>query len=407
MLGLWGATALVTGGMVGAGILVLPSMMAMFGTWSIVGWVLTAFMAYSIATIFGRLSKHFKGGAGPIHYIADTFGAQYGYLVAWGYATALCFSGSLIATALGNYALPLIGCSVDCVPAWTIGYGFIVLLFLLNMASAGSANALLVVLTALKVVFFIDIAFFGCMNFRNYVVHFGPVTDVLQSASMAMFAFLGIEFAATASSSIKNPEKNVMLATKLGLLFSTIAFIGVHCAVLFTLPDASASSKPVYDTAAILFGSYPWLATAFGLIAVISCISTLNGVVVVQGNNMKNMADKAWLPKVLATKTKQGFPWKGAFVFCIAAFLIMFSNMFDKKTMITMANSLVAIMYLVSCLVDIKKMGWDIYNIMALVSAFLILYNVNALMLGMMIGVYVVGYIVKIISNKIYSRRKR
>ncbi len=398
MLGLWGATALVTGGMVGAGILVLPSIMSVFGAWSIAGWVLASLIAYSIATIFGRLSKEFKGGAGPVHYIADTFGPNYGYFVAFGYFLAMCFSGSAIAMTLGDYALPLIGCT-DCIPSWVIGYAVAIVLFLLNMASSGSANALLVIFTAFKILFFIGIAAVGFGNISSYHPNFGPVTDILKSGSMAMFAFLGVEFAAAASSSIKDPEKNVMKATKLGLLFATIAFIGVHCAVMFTLPDSVASSTPVYDTAVILFGNYVWLAMVFGLVAVISCLSTLNGIIVVQGSNLKNVADRSWLSKSLGVKTVQGFPWKGGLVFCALSLVVL--NVFDKPTMLTMANSLVAIMYIASCLVDIKKKGLDIYNVLAFISGLLILYNVNLYIFTLMIAIYALGFVVKFINGKV------
>ena len=68
--------------------------------------------------------------------------------------------------------------------------------------------------------------------------------------------FLGIEFASLSSGNVKNAEKNVMISTKLGLLFASLVFIGAHCAVLFTLPDPSLSERPVYDTAMILFGKF-------------------------------------------------------------------------------------------------------------------------------------------------------
>lgn len=398
MLGLCGATALVTGGMVGAGILVLPSIMSVFGTWSVAGWLLAAFIAYSIATIFGRLSTMFKGGAGPVHYIADTFGPNYGYLVAFGYFLAMCFSGSAIAMTLGDYALPLLGCA-DCIPSWLVGYIVALALLGLNMLSSGSANALLVLFTGIKVLFFFAIAAFGCTNFASYQPHFGPITDIFKSSSMAMFAFLGIEFAAAASSSIKDPEKNVKRATTLGLLFSTIAFIGVHCAVMFTLPDAQNSATPVYDTAVILFGNLRWLATAFGLVAIISCLSTLNGIIVVQGSNLKNVADRSWLHKSLGTKTKQGFAWKGGLIFAVLSLLIL--QTFSKPTMLTLAVSFIAILYLLSCAVDMKKKGVDIYNIMGVVSSLLMLYNVDLYILSLMIGIYALGFIAKFISKKV------
>lgn len=396
MLGLFGATALVTAGMVGAGILILPAMMSVFGTWSIVGWILATLMTYSIATIFGRLSKTFKGGAGPIYYIAETFGPNYGFLTAWGYFFAMCFSGAGIATALGNYALPVLGCT--CIQPQFIGFAFLMALFLLNIVSSGSANAMLIVMTVIKVLFFGAIAVIGFKYVGSYTPTFGPVTDILKSGSLAMFAFLGIEFASLSSGSIKDPEKNVMRATKLGLLFAAIAFIGVHCAVLFVLPNPELSARPVYDAVALLFGKGG--ALALGIVAMISCLSTLNGIIVVQSNTVKAVADNGWISKTLMKGTKQGFAWKGALIFCLASLLVMINPILEKDVVCIMANSLVGMVYLFSCLVDIKKSGWDFYNALALLSSVLILYNVNLFVFALISCIYIIGYLVKRLSTK-------
>ena len=52
-VGLITATSLVVGNMIGAGIYVLPSALAGYGSVSIVGWVLTALGALVLAKIFG------------------------------------------------------------------------------------------------------------------------------------------------------------------------------------------------------------------------------------------------------------------------------------------------------------------------------------------------------------------
>lgn len=394
MLSVYSAAALVTAGMVGAGILILPSMMAAFGTWSIIGWVVATMMTYSIATIFGRLSKTFKGGAGPVYYIGQTFGDNAGFLASWGYFFAMCASGSCVATALGKYALPILGITVE---PWIIG--FVVLLFLLglNIISSGSANLVLLILTITKVTVFILIALIGMKNIGNYQPNFGPVSDLFKASSAAMFAFLGIEFASLSSSSVIDPEKNIMKATRLGLIFASIAFIGTHCAVLFTLPNAAASQRAVYDTAMILFGSVG--AFIVGIVAMISCFSTLHGIMVVQANTVRNVAEKSWISKSLSSVTKQGFPWKGATIFVTVAFFVI-SNDTIMHYALFMATSLIAILYLLSCFVDVKKNGWDVYNILAIVSSCLILYNVNLAMFISMLLVYLVGFGVKYLSKK-------
>lgn len=397
MMGLLGATCLVASGMIGAGVLVLPALMSVFGTWSIVGWLIATLMAYSIATIFGRLSQHFEGAGDPISYVSEAFGEEVGYAVAFGYFIALCFSGAVISLVLGEYILPLINLQIQ---PWIIGFSFLFTLFLLNLISSGSANAFLIVLTVLKVLFFSVIALMGATNIGSYQISFGHPSDMFKAASMAMFAFLGIEFAAASRSAIKNPEKNVMRATKLGLFFATIVFVGVHCAVLFTLPDPAASIKSVYDTANILFGDNKFISIAFGIVAVMSCLSTLNGMIIVQSSNVKGISSKAWWPESLGFTNQQGFAWKGALLFCSIVFCILYSNAADPSMLITIANSLIAIMYFSSCAVDVKEFGLGVYNLLAIVSSILILYNLTFQVFTWIAIIYIIGYSLKIIYAK-------
>jgi APA family basic amino acid/polyamine antiporter len=394
MLGVYGAAALVASGMIGAGILILPAIMSVFGTWSIVGWCIASLMAYSIAKIFLRLGVHFKGKA-PGESVAACFGNDIGFLVSWGYFIAMMFSGAKIAITLGNYALPMMG--IDF-PAWAIGYFSVLALFLLNVVSFGSASLILIVLTIVKVLLFILIALFGFKNYGSYVPHYGPFIDILKSSSVAIFAFLGIEFAAMSSGNIKDPEKNVPKATMIGLLFSTLVFIGVHCAVLFTLPDANLSQRPVYDAAAILFSSVSGLAAIFGLIAVMSCLSTLNGILVVEANLMKMFAQNKWLPSTLGKSTKQGFAWFGAAVFLVLTFFIIRNEVLLNFSL-NSANVLVGILYLSAVLVDMVKSKIDFYNSFAFISSLIILYNLNLTIFYLVATIFFVGYLIRRIAK--------
>jgi APA family basic amino acid/polyamine antiporter len=54
-LGIWLATALVVGNMIGSGIFLLPSALADFGGISIFGWLFTAVGAMLLALVFARL----------------------------------------------------------------------------------------------------------------------------------------------------------------------------------------------------------------------------------------------------------------------------------------------------------------------------------------------------------------
>jgi len=55
-IGIWTSTSLVVGNMIGAGVFLMPSALASFGSISLIGWLFSAFGAIVIAKVFANLS---------------------------------------------------------------------------------------------------------------------------------------------------------------------------------------------------------------------------------------------------------------------------------------------------------------------------------------------------------------
>src|SRR4249919_1012397 len=56
-LGLWSATALVVGSMIGSGVFLLPALLAPYGASSLLGWAITLCGAMLLALTFSRLAR--------------------------------------------------------------------------------------------------------------------------------------------------------------------------------------------------------------------------------------------------------------------------------------------------------------------------------------------------------------
>ena len=73
-IGLLTSTSLVVGNMIGAGIFVLPSTLARYGSISLLGWLFTAAGALVLAKIFSNLSKIlFNKSCGPYIFAREGF----------------------------------------------------------------------------------------------------------------------------------------------------------------------------------------------------------------------------------------------------------------------------------------------------------------------------------------------
>jgi hypothetical protein len=67
-LGLFTATALVVGNMIGSGVFLLPSALAAYGGVSIVAWLFTSAGALLLALVFARLGRAYPRTGGPYAY---------------------------------------------------------------------------------------------------------------------------------------------------------------------------------------------------------------------------------------------------------------------------------------------------------------------------------------------------
>ena len=106
--GIWRATSLVVGNIVGTGIFMLPASLGAFGTLGLAGWIVTSIGSICLALIFGRLSRKFPRIGGPYAYSRAAFGDFVGFQMAWSYWIGTLASNAAIATAFVSYTSILV-----------------------------------------------------------------------------------------------------------------------------------------------------------------------------------------------------------------------------------------------------------------------------------------------------------
>src|SRR5687768_3596339 len=103
-MGLWMATALVVGNMIGSGIFLLPaSLAAEAGPVSMIGWAFTGAGAILLALVFANLARALPRTGGPYAYAKRAFGDFVGFQTAWGYWIAVWAGNAAIAVAFVGY----------------------------------------------------------------------------------------------------------------------------------------------------------------------------------------------------------------------------------------------------------------------------------------------------------------
>lgn len=332
-VGIWMATALVVGNMIGSGVFLLPAALAPYGGISLVGWVITTAGALLLALVFARLSSVVPKVGGPYAYTRRGFGDLAGFLVAWGYWISIWVANAAIAVAFVGYVAvfwPVL--AERPVPAALVALGAIWLLTWVNAAGVRRAGSVQVVTTVLKLVPLIAVGTLGFLYFN--MDHFRPFNlsgeSVLPavSATMALtlWSFLGLESATVPAGDVVRPERTIPRATLLGTLVAAVVYILSTTAVMGVIPPIglAASTAPFADAAGVMWGS--WAAYAVGIGAAISCFGALNGWILLQGQIPLAAALDGLFPKSFRRLSTRGTPVFGLVVSSILITVLMFMN---------------------------------------------------------------------------------
>ncbi|HVM89332.1 MAG TPA: amino acid permease, partial [Puia sp.] len=337
-LGLWATTSLVVGNMIGAGIFLMPSALAVYGGISLLGWIFSAFGAFLMAIIFSRLSKKLPGiNGGPYAYTKAGFGDFMGFLVAWGYWISTWCTNATIAvsfvSALSTFVPVLNGTQMTNEIA-AVGTGLAVIWFLtwINTRGIVASGNMQLITTVLKLLPLVLVAIAGLffINTKNFIPfnisggsNFNAITA---TATMTLFAFLGIECATIPAGTVNNPEKTIPRATIAGTLITTFVYILGTISVLGIIPAASLqkSVTPFADAATKIFGSNSryWISAGVAIAA----FGALNGWILVQGQIPYAIAKDKLFPGIFGKENKYGAPASGMLIGSLLVSLIMMMN---------------------------------------------------------------------------------
>ncbi|MEN8237023.1 MAG: amino acid permease [Pseudomonadota bacterium] len=363
--GLWRATSLVVGNIVGSGILLLPASLGLYGSLGLVGWGLTTVGAICVALVFARLAKRIPKIGGPYAYAHEAFGDFVGFQMAWSYWVGLWAGNAAVATAFVSYLTtfwPVLG--QDMTLGFTVAAGSIWVFTLLNAFSLKLAGSFQVFATIVKVLPLVAIGIFGV--FYIDFGHFTPLnpsgqptlTALGSTLALTLFAFLGIESATVPAEDVINPEKTIPRATVLGTLASAGIYTWVMVVMLGLIPphDLAQSNAPFADAGRIVFGD--WAVPILSFSAAMAAFLTLNGWVLLQGQVPLAAARDGLFPPIFAKETKNGTPaWGLVLSSCLIMVMLAMNyqaSLVEQFTTIILFTTFVQMLpYLYSCAAEL------------------------------------------------------
>ena len=278
-VGPWGLAASTVGIVVGASIFVVPAALAAnIGLYAPLAILVCALSVGSVAICFAEGGSRIPSSGGAYGYIEAAFGPLTGYV-----AGTLLWFGDVLASGGIAAALADLGASLLPEPFKAPAHALIIVgiiggIALVNVAGVARGIRLVNATTMLKIAPLLIFVLVGA--FSIHVGNFqrsGAVsgTGLGRAVILAMFAFMGMETALSASGEVLRPERTIPRALALGMSAVTLLYLGIQIVAQGILgPSLALSKAPLVDAMAEITPALRWLMLAGAAMSMVGFLSS-------------------------------------------------------------------------------------------------------------------------------------
>jgi arginine:agmatine antiporter len=308
-MGVWGATALVAGSMIGSGVYLLPATFGLMGSISVLGWIAATLAALAIGGLFARLCVAAPDARGIGGYVKAGLGPFGGVVANFMYMSCSWVGNVALALAVAGYAaylLPVLAPSGPRLATTLVVIWAAVFLSWLGPRSVARAEAWTLAIGLAPVLL---AGTFGWLVFSPKIFlaswnpqHLDPLTAARAAGLIAFWGFLGVEGAAAVAGVVRDPVRNVPRATFGGTLAVGLAYVAVSVAMMGLLPAATLarSTAPFAEAAGVLLGV--GAAAAIALCALLRAFGCLSGWTLILVESGRSGADEGAFLRFFRTR---------------------------------------------------------------------------------------------------------
>lgn len=347
-IGLFIATALVAGNMMGSGIFMLPATLATKAGpgASMIAWAITALGSIFLALSFAKLGSKYPKTGGPYEHTKMAFGDLIGFLNAWLYWNGSWIGNAAVILAVTSYAgnlIPII--SSNHLNSFLFSSTVLWTFTIINIVGVRKAGKIQTTITIFEVGFFIFFVILAAAHFKvSNIMPLFPkgkgLSTIPVAATSTLWAFVGFESASITAGEISNPEKNVKRSTILGILLATTLYMSISFFAMGSMSQQSlASSKaPIADILSQYFGS--GISTFITLAVVISILGTTVGWLLSTARVAFAAGENGMFPKVFSkVHPKYNTPYMALIIGSVLVNILLFMNY--NKTLLSAFNFIV------------------------------------------------------------------
>jgi APA family basic amino acid/polyamine antiporter len=393
-LGLFDATMIVAGSMIGSGIFIVSADITRnvgSAGWLIAVWLITGFMTLTAAVSYGELSSMYPKAGGQYVYLRQSYNPLVAFLYGWSFF-AVIQTGTIAAVGVAfskfaGYFFPVLDMkpenalfsigSLSIYPAQLLAIGTIVLLTYINTRGVKEGKLIQTTFTVTKLLSLFGLILFGfllaakgevwqanwtdawTMKKLSVDAEAGFIAPLLGAAAFGAVAaaMVGSIFSSDAwnnvtfiAGEIKQPQKNIGLSLFFGTLLVTLIYVAANLMYLAVLPLDQIANAPS-DRVAVASSQVIFGDVGTYVIAVMIMISTFgcnNGLILAGARVYYTMAKDGLFFKKAGTLNQFAVPEWALWAQCVVASLLCLSGRYGD--LLDMVSFVVVIFYVLTIL---------------------------------------------------------
>lgn len=390
VLGLWDATMIVAGSMIGSGIFIVSAdVVRNVGSagWLVAVWLITGFMTITAAVSYGELSGMFPKAGGQYVYLKESYNRLIAFLYGWSFfAVIQTATIAAVGVAFARFSAYLFPWMSEANKIFTIGsfsissaqlvaIASIVLLTYINTRGIKEGKLIQTLFTSSKLVALFGLIVFGFVltkqnfwdaNWTNAwagaqnlgeggagkistgwtaiggVALLGAIAAAMTGTVFSSDAWNNVTFIA---GEIKNPKRNIGLSLFLGTLMVTLLYVTANLMYLYVLP-LDGIAYPQADRLAIAAANQIFGDGGKLVIAVLIMISTFgcnNGLILAGARVYYTMAQDGLFFKKAGELNNNAVPQWSLWVQGVVASILCLSG--EYGNLLDMISFVVVIFY--------------------------------------------------------------
>lgn len=274
----------------------------------ILAWVITGLLMIICSVQFAMMATKYEKVSGVVDYAEAACGKTYGYLIAW-FLTNIYYPGmaSVLAWVSARYFGVIFGWSMVGPEVLALAGFFLIASYTLNAFSPRLAGVFQVSATVVKLVPIVLMAVVGTVvglvngtlthNFTHTVTEAvgGSGTGLFAAIVASVFAYEGWIVATSINAELKNAKRNLPLALMIGSLIVVAAYVFYYIGVAGGATNEVLIQEGATTAFTNIFGGIG--GTFLNICIVVSCLGTLNGLMVAATRGMYAIASRNEGPK--------------------------------------------------------------------------------------------------------------